>query len=1449
MDLLSFSGAGAALPKNSSSACKSPRLEAAKILARRLADAKPLTRAVMRAAMINAYGGADADGAWSWKDAYDAAETAEIRHLLKVGPALIAGDPAEVIARLEALQALGPSHRFRTEESVLLQQFSTPAPYAYAAFLAADIGDGDLVLEPSAGHGGLAVFAKVARARLMLNEIDETRAGALRALFGQRVHGEDASQIDDRLADPARPSVVLMNPPFAKSVSRGDHAGEAAAHVFSAFKRLAPGGRLVAIVNHGLSLGSPSHARFWRRVFEPGRLRLAAGVDGAVFAARGASISTRLLVIDKAAPQSGDGGEDEGAQCEAGDLAGLLMRIRALPPRLAAGGADGEPRRVRRIDRRPAPRAARLNASAPIIRAARRHGEEIVYDFVDAQAGANRAGDGAGIYQSYRVQRLSLAGALPHPTPLTQSTALASVTPPAPTYRPHLPSSIVAEGVLSDAQLESVIYAGEAHQRFLDGWFVRSSETGEVREAREDEKHKLRLRKGYFIGDGAGCGKGRQIAGVIMDNWIKGRRRAVWVSKSSTLVEDAVRDWTALGGDAHEIIPQWRYKLGKRIAAYEGVLFTTFATLRGGARDGKASRLDQLFEWLGEDFDGVIAFDEAHAMQNAASSDGDRGRKAPSQQGRAGVDLQMRAPEARILYASATGASAVENLAYAERLGLWRGTAAPFKSRDEFIAEMNKGGVAAMEMVCRDLKAMGLYCARNLSFEGVEYEFLDHELTPEQIDIYDAYAAAFKIIHNNLEQALEAVEVLGEDGSKNSRAVAAARSSFESMKQRFFNHLLTAMKVPALIRAIRRDREEGAASVIQLVSTGEAVMDRALAEISGADLRDGNFDLTPRTAVMEYLMKSFPTQLHRIVEKEDGTEIAEPVFDDDGNPVRSQEALELRDALVERLGALPPVAAALDQILWTFSPDRVAEITGRTRRVVRHTQLGGERVEVERRAASINFAETNAFMDDRKTILIFSEAGGTGRSYHADLARRNQRRRRHYLLEAGWKADAAVQGLGRSHRTHQASAPLFLPVRSNVKGEKRFLSTIARRLDALGALTKGERATGGQGLFRAEDNLESKQAQEALLIFFRRLAFEPQGGVSLKDFTEMTGLKLLDKDGSLLEKLPPIRRFLNRLLALPIAMQNTLFGVFEEIVDNRVEAARAAGTLDVGAETIIADSMRVNETYVLRVDPATRAETRLLKIARRTRNRPLTASRLIETCGDDEDCFFINEKSNRAAFVRPTTALTDENTGAVHKRFELVRPNDRERTPVRKFAETAWRRAPRDAFFALWNAEVSETPEFQDDEFGLVTGLIMPLWSLLSEKRPIVYRLTDDSGATHLGRYIAPAMIGALLSACGVNGVGASIAAADVIAALKRSERTPLQDEAFIAGVRVMDRQRIEVRDYPPSWLEGLKAAGCFTEIIAWRTRVFIPNDERREEVIARVLARFGRSAGVASAP
>src|SRR5712672_3918349 len=126
------------------------------------------------------------------------------------------------------------------------------------------------------------------------------------------------------------------------------------------------------------------------------------------------------------------------------------------------------------------------------------------------------------------------------------------------------------------------------------------------------------------------------------------------------------------------VTPLSRFRQGMPIRLEQGVLFTTYATLRSDARDEKVSRVKQIVEWLGSDFDGAIVFDESHAMQNAAGGKGERGDQAASQQGRAGLRLQHALPNARVVYVSATGATTVHNLAYAQRLGLWGGDDFPF---------------------------------------------------------------------------------------------------------------------------------------------------------------------------------------------------------------------------------------------------------------------------------------------------------------------------------------------------------------------------------------------------------------------------------------------------------------------------------------------------------------------------------------------------------------------------------------------------------------------------------------------------------------------------------------------------------------------------------------------------------------------------------------------------
>jgi predicted RNA methylase len=1413
-------------------------LDAAHILLPDLEQGRAIDTRLLRAAMVAAFGATDAEGAWDWKSAYDACEAAQVLFLRKYGSAIVrkSGSAQRGLAMVEQVAALLPTHTRRSEAGQALQQFSTPMGLSLVAAIAAGVRLGDWVLEPSAGTGLLAVQAEVAGARLALNELAEIRAELLARLFPNvAVTRYDAAHIHDHLTPAVAPDVVLMNPPFS-AVAHVDRAmkGAALRHIGSALARLRPGGRLVAITGASCSPHAPGWAEAFARLQERGRVVFSAAIDGRVYAKHGTTIDTRLTVIDRVPADNPTVFPD--SLGVAPDTATLLRWVQAhVPPRgpTTPAPASALPIVASADKVRSAGTVAAPAPTPPVPPSS--DDVELVYEAIDwAPADNGRLTD--AIYEPYALQSIRIPDAKPHPTPLVQSAAMASVAPPKPSYRPHLPAHLIEDGVLSDAQLESIIYAGEAHGGCLSGAWSVDATYDVVTAAADEADGAAHFRRGWFLGDGTGSGKGRQVAGIILDNWLKGRRRACWLSLSDRLLEDAQRDWSALGQERLLVTPLSRYKQGAPITLDEGVLFTTYATLRSQERGERVSRVQQIVDWLGPDFDGVIVFDEAHAMGNAAGGKGERGDQAPSQQGQAGLRLQHALPNARIVYVSATGATTVQNLAYAQRLGLWGGEDFPFATRSEFVAAIEDGGVAAMEVLARDLKALGLYAARSLSFAGVEYEVLEHQLTPEQIRIYDAYAGAFQIIHNNLDAAMQAANITGDDGTLNRQAKSAARSAFEGAKLRFFNHLIVAMQTPSVVASMEADLAAGHCPVIQLVSTGEALQERRLAEIPTDEWDDVQVDITPREYVLDYLLHSFPVQLYEPYTDSEGHLYSRPAHDENGRPVECRDGLDRRQRLIEHLAALPPVPGALDQIIHHFGTEVIAEVTGRSRRIVpRRRDDGSIRMAVENRPGSAGLAETHDFMADRKQGLVFSEAGGTGRSYQADLSCLNQRLRVHYGLEFGFKANGAIQGFGRTNRTNQKQPPLYRPVTTNVKAQKRFISTIAKRLDSLGAITRGQRQTGGQNMFRPQDNLESHYAADALRQLYRLLVQGKVEGCPLYIFEQATGLRLTDKDsGGLLDELPPINTFLNRMLALTIGLQDTLFGAFEDLLDRRIQGAIASGTYEIGLETLQAESFIVRDRRTIYTHPGTGAETALLTIDRKDRNRPVTLGEALQRGRERQARLLVNAKSGRAAVQVPARSMMLED-GGIERRVRLIRPMEDPTLPLEAMVETQWEAVDEARFAEAWQAEVIAIPEFETSTFYVAAGLLLPIWKRLPDQSTRVYRLQTDEGERIVGRRVSPAWVATTLGED-----RPTLSAAEAWPMLLSGEvGLQLAEGQTVARARAMNLVRIELTGFSDLAVDRLKAMGLISEIVSWKLRLFVPTGAAGPDVLARLMERY----------
>lgn len=1419
-----------------------------------------------------------------------------------------AGDAVDSIHKInEDILDKIPTQTKRSDEQISLQQFSTPPNIAYTAAWTANIDSSDSVLEPSAGIGGLAVFGKAFGADTVVNELSERRLDSLKKLPFDAFYNENAEQIDNILPDSVKPSVILMNPPFSSTGGRTKNSTKnAIPHIEQALYRLEDGGRLVAILGRGMSDDSATFKSWWNDIRNEYNIRANIGINGENYRKYGTTFDVQLVVIDKTGPQTGE--TITGYFDNLDDIPSLLEGVRNDRTRTAetnrraeqneavsgsgetdgktvsrksrsdtdggdrgvSGRADSDGNvgvREESADERPRSGGEsdvstesvqpKTDIQIPDVdrdggrsdgRNTSETGTEQGSDRVDSRnsgagadgesigvvrseltdnktekksSGKKTVGSDDGVYAEYKTVPLTVKGAKKHPAKLVESSAMSAVSSPKLTYKPNIAQSLIDSGALSDAQLENISYAGQAHEQTLSNG----------------------QRKGYFIGDGTGVGKGRQLAGIILDNWNSGRRKAIWISENKNLSEDARRDWKDLGGDPEQIV-DWE-KVQKKGFPAEGIVFIPYSSLSGGkTKNRETTTLEALEKWFGKEYDGVIVYDEAHNMGNLIPMKGARGTKKPSQKAVAGDKLQSDLPNTRVTYASATGATNIENLSYAARLGLW-GEGTSFRDSADFITKIGRSGIAAMELVARDMKSMGVYLARSISYDGVVYDNIQHKLTSTQRKMYDGMSEGWQIVLQNFDKAMQATN------SENAKDVKQRRGQVYGNMQQFYNQVLTSMAMPTVIKDIEKQLAAGKSCVIQLVNTNEAAQDRAVSDAKAEGKSDlDSLDITPRQLLVGYVENAFPVNQYEEYLDDNGNKASRLALDSNGKPIINKQALRMKEALIEQLNEISIPEGPLDMLLNHFGADQVAEITGRSGRVltVRDENGNEHKQYVSRDSGKANIAETKDFQDGKKRILVFSGAGSTGRSFHSDKRAQNQQQRIHYVLQPGWEASKAVQGFGRTHRSNQVNTPVFRLVSTDVMGHKRFITSIARRLDQLGALTKGQRQT-GSGVFGEKDNLESPLSAQALREFYRRLG---EGRINGLDAQSVLGKMGLDKafydeygrfvlNETIASDIP---KFLNRILALPVDEQNEVFTAFEEIRDGFYQAALESGKLDTGLENVKADKIDIVQDDVVYTDPSTGAETRYV------RAKLYTKPNVIKTIGDAESyrngfegIYRMQDGSVRAVYR--VADRTDE-WGRVTKQYVLISPNTGIQSRYNENTLKAKTEAvPKNEWESAWNTELENVPEFNENEKHMITGALLPIWNRLPETENVkAQRIVASDGSQYLGRIIQKDSIDSTLRQLDVKSQKTEYSGDDLYDSVVKKGNTVTMRGLYggtitISRRRVSNENRIEISGAGASYLSD-KYPGIFSETIQFQKRTFIPTGDKGIEILGKMANELG---------
>ena len=797
----------------------------------------------------------------------------------------------------------------------------------------------------------------------------------------------------------------------------------------------------------------------------------------------------------------------------------------------------------------------------------------------------------ASVFASYSaewIERLGVA-AKPHPDPLVETTSLAAMSAPRPNFPIGESLGAVCDGRISAPQLETCLLACQRHQSFLpDG-----------------------RRAGFLLGDGAGVGKGRQLAGIILDSWLRGRRRHIWVSVSADLEADARRDLEEIGagnGIRVKSLSDMTYDTIDGVTNHfkSGVLFITYRCLIGETKNPDKTRLQQIEEWwcsAGRDaksyntYDGCLLFDEAHKAKNLANT-------PPSKTALAVDHLSSSLGGARVVYASATGASEAKHMAYMTRLGLW-GEGCGFRTFAEFRRFVEKRGTACMELLASDLKGRGAYLARTLSYAGAKFDTVEVPPSDYISSVADEAADYWLLLLECLQEIVSLARLAPKERQ-------SLNNLYWGSHQRFFIQLVLGLKVPSVVKLAQESLAAGKCVVIGMQSTGEAGMaswlDNSQTDVGVTEglpslarmiiedmlvklkevierlIKDGDEDdqqaavvLSQRTSGLVFSDSSGSDDEPESDGEDDGqltSSAKHSVHDDESAEVRKQKALEIYEDLVKRAGVLTLPTNAIDDIIDRLGGvDNVAELSGRTGRMESTIGVAGDakrQFKFKKRSFKeledrVNIAERNHFQNGEKLVAVLTDACSTGISLQANRKAVNQKRRVHITIQLPWAAESVIQQFGRTHRSNQSSAPEYKLMVLRMPGEKRMSSGIAKKMEALGALTKGDAKAGAAGAaFGINLHHLGKEALNCML----DLAISGDKSAAQLDREHMLPdccINSSNRDAALdsfesqlsgaLRKMQllvdpgkiEVNRFLNRIFGLRLTEQELVFGYFEKV--------------------------------------------------------------------------------------------------------------------------------------------------------------------------------------------------------------------------------------------------------------------------------------------------------------
>jgi predicted RNA methylase len=955
----------------------------------------------------------------------------------------------------------------RTSQSILLQQYSTPAPIGYLAgiFCHVDTFTKEQIgFEPSAGNGLLTIAANAEN--FIVNEIDEVRNENLKDQGFKAVYKVNATEAFTKSIDKSftkKFDAVITNPPFGtldNAIAYDNYDFKTLDHVMAlrALDTMSDAGKAAIIIGGHTNWDDKGRVQagknriFFNYLYSHYNVVDVILIDGSkLYSRQGTSFNVRMILIDgRKEKVSGN------APPKDNDTDVVIRTFEELFNRVM-GVTDTTDIKINSMKNNQADGIRILEWEALALK--------LELELM--------RGDGLGA---------------PYMPASNSCTVLDTVVPDSMSHETQSAVERIKEAVGGD--MDEFVRQRLKFRSKLD---LCKALSAEQTDAVAMAIYNIEMRRqGIIIGDQTGIGKGR-IAAAMIRYAVNQGKQPIFITEKANLFSDLYRDLTAIGS-AHlvpfivngkesktdikdedgtiiyQALPPTEQRAifdARKVPAKYHFILATYSQFNSAEK--KPEKPYFLSAIAG---DNILIMDESH---NASGS------------GNTGEFLQRVIADTKgVVFLSATFAKRPDNMpVYALKTCISDAN----MSKEELVEAITQGGVALQEVLASQLVEEGQMLRRERSFEGVEVNYItmeskeqEHRAIADNITsiLRDIIAFQKNYIDGEVNELDKIAVAEGKEIEvrKGTSEAGVVNQPYFSKVFNVINQMLFSIKAEAVAeRAIAR-LKEGKKPVIAFASTMGSFIEQ-MEDEHGMPVKDGsviNADFS------EVLLRGLDGILRYTIKYVDGKSDYKHFEISELSPEAQSEYLRISTQIkkVSTGITISPIDVIIEKL--EKAGYSVAEVTGRKyslqlnayeandirNNTLKHNQNGlGKFMQpvtgkplmglvLARKKINTNDA-FRKFNNNEVDVLMINQSGSTGASAHAivtpKVTKEEVKQRVMIVLQAELDINTEVQKRGRINRTGQIMKPIYDYVNSAIPAEKRLMMMLQKKLKSLDANT------------------------------------------------------------------------------------------------------------------------------------------------------------------------------------------------------------------------------------------------------------------------------------------------------------------------------------------------------------------------------------------------------------